>query len=362
MKAEKEKITTRQLMLLFIVSTFSPATRAFPTFTAKIAKEAGWLSPIVAFAGMVILVIVVQSFFKKDKSLNLSDVIYNILGKIIGRVIVSVYFVWILLLLAFYVRNYAERILTLILPNTTMNFFTITMLLLVFFVVRGGIVSLVRLNEVLFLGITIAFGITTILSFSNFDITNILPVSYKDILPITKAGYIIYAIWGIFLFMFFFADKVSDKERIKRLGIRSAFFLLCVSTALIAVTIGGLGQSLTTRISVPYFVTIKNISILNILERFESVILSIWVAADFVIISTLMYILVSIMKSLFKLSGTKSFVSPLTLITYFLTIGIAKNHFELESFLEYIVLPFSVILEFAAPIVLFAIGKVRKVI
>ncbi len=362
MKAEKEKISTRQLMLLFIVSTFSPATKVFPTFTAKIAKEAGWLSPIVAFAGLVVLVIVVQSFFKKDKSLNLSDVIYNILGKIIGRVVVSIYFVWILLLLAFYLRNYAERILTLILPNTTMNFFIITMLLLVFFVVRGGIVALVRLNEILFLAITIVFGITTIFSFSNFHITNILPVSYKDILPITKAGYIIYAIWGYFLFMFFFADKVSDKERIKRLGIRSAFYLLAVSTALIAVTIGNMGQSLATRISVPYFVTIKIISILNVLERFESVVLTVWVAADFVIISALMYILVSIMKSLFKLSGTKSFVSPLAFITYFLTICIAKNYFELVSFLEYIVLPFNVILEFAVPIVLFAVGKVRKVI
>lgn len=362
MKAGKEKISIRQLILLFIMATFSPVIRLFPELTAKMAKQAGWLSPVVSMIGLLALVFIVQSFFKSGKYLNLSDVYYNILGKFLGHILVAIYFIYIIILQALYIRYYAERFLSSILPDTSIHFFIIVMLAFVFYVVRGEIVPFARYNELLFNVFIITFGITTFLALFNVKITNLLPVSYKDILPVAKSTYVILAIWGYFLFMFFIADKVNNKEQIKRLGIKTTFFLSAVSIMIIIATVGVLGSSLTTRTSLPYFISIKEISILNTVERLESIALVIWIVADFIVITVLTYISVSILKSLFHLSETKPFINPILLITYFLSLALAKNRFELEAFSLYVTLPVNVILCFGVPLIVFIVGKIRKLI
>ena len=60
MKAKKEKVSTYQIMLLFIMITLSPAIRLFPTLTVKEAKQAAWLTPAVSAAAMIVLVLIVQ--------------------------------------------------------------------------------------------------------------------------------------------------------------------------------------------------------------------------------------------------------------------------------------------------------------
>lgn len=160
--------------------------------------------------------------------------------------------------------------------------------------------------------------------------------------------------------MFFFADKVNDKEHIKRLGIKTTVFITISSMLIIIITVGTLGSSLAERVSLPYILTVKEISVLNTLERLESITLSLWVAADCIIISVFTYILVYILNSLFRLSGTKALTGPVMLITYVLSLVLARNRFELEEFSNKIFIPFNVILGFVIPVIVFIVGKIRK--
>ncbi len=362
MKAQKEKISVRQLILLFIMVTFSPSIRVFPSVTASIAEQVGWLSPLMAATGLIVLVFIVQSLFKKGKDLNLSDIIYKIAGNFIGRIVVFIYFLWILILLALYVRYYTERILASIFPSTSMQFFIIIMLALVFYVIRGGLVPLARYSELIFILFIPGLSTIILLAFTKFKMTNILPVSFKDILPIATGSYNILGIWGYFLFLFFFADKVSDKEHIKKHGIKSALFVTIIAILIIAITIGVLGADLTSRMTLPFFAVVKTISLFNVIERLESALLSIWIIADFFIISVFAYIAISIVKSLFRTIGTKSFASPIILLTYTLSQYLAVNRFELEKFSNHFALQLNILLEFIVPLIIFVIGKIRKVI
>lgn len=350
-------------MIIFIMITFSPAIRLFPLYTSKVAKQAAWLSPIVAFIGMLILVIIFQSFFKKGTDLNFSDVISNILGKVLGRIVITLFLAYELILSAMHVRYYAERMLASIMPEVSIHFLLVVMLSFVFYVARGDIETLARFIELLFFAFVIAFGIISILALSNVKITNILPVSYLDILPITKGSTGIFIVWGYyFLLVFFFADHVNGRVQIKRFGIQASIFVLIVAILVIILTVGTMGQSLTSRVPLPYFVVVKVISILGTLEHLESVVLAIWVSADFILISVMVYAAVSIIKSLFKLSETKSFVSPVILITYIMSLYLAKNRFELEAFSTNIGTPLNIVWCGGFPLLLFVIGKIRKVI
>lgn len=359
---KKGKISTRQLMLLFIMSTFSPAIRLFPMLIAKQAKQAGWLTPIFSMIVMFPLIFIVQSFFENGKYSNLSDVFTSILGKFLGRMLVSIYFIGVMVLLALYVRLFAERISSSILPDTTIRFFILVILGLVFYVLRGGIVSLVRTNEFIFYSFMFIFGITSIMAIFNIKTKNLLPISYMDILPVAASSYAILGIWGYFFLMFFFGENVNDKENIKHFGVRTTAYITVISLVIITISLGVLGSNLSARVFLPYFITIKEISVLSTLERMEPIIVAIWIIADFIIISTFAYISVSILKSLFSLPNKRSITSPVILLTYILAMCIGRNRFELETFSEYIALPGNIILCFVIPIIVFIIGKIRKLI
>jgi spore germination protein KB len=292
--------------------------------------------------------------------MNLTDVYLKTLGKLPGYLIMILYLFAVLILLALYTRYYAERITSSIFPDTSISFFIIVMLALVFYIVRGGLVALARFNEMVFIVFIVLLGLGVFLSLFNVQINNLIPISTLDIIPVARTTPVILAIWSYFLFMFFFADKVNDKEHIKRLGIKTTIFITISSIMIIIITVGTLGSSLAERVSLPYVLTIKEISVLNTLERLESITLSLWVAADCIIISVFTYILLCILKSLFRLSGTKALTGPVMLITYVLTLVLARNRFELEEFSNKIFIPFNVILGFIIPFIVFIVGKIRK--
>lgn len=360
MFASREKISTRQAVILFLTLVYSPAIRIFPVFAAKIGERAGWLTPVLAVLPFICLVYIMQAMFKKEKGANLSDIFLKILGKIPGRVVLSLYLLWSMVLLGLYVRYFAERFLTSLLPNTPMPFFTLTILAAVFYAVRGGLVPLTRATEFLFLLFSVVFFLLFLLTLTNVEIINLLPVTHYDILPLMKSTYSILGIWAYFTFIFFFADKINDKEHIKRFGLQGAVYLVIMGVMLLIQTIGVYGYTIIERVSLPYFVVIQSISVLETIERIESVALAFWVIVDFVIISVFMYIIISIIKSIFSLSGTKSLVSPVTIFAYVFSFYIARNGFELANFSNNIGLAANIILGFVLPFIIFVIGKVRK--
>lgn len=360
--ASREKISTRQAMILFLMLVYSPAIRLFPVFAAKIGERAGWLVPVLAVIPFICLVYIMQTIFKNNKEANLSDMFFKILGNVAGRVLLFFYILWIMVLLGLYVRYFAERFLTSLLSNTPMPFFTLTIVVVAFYAVRGGIVSLTRTTEFLFLAFSVIFVVLFLLTLTNVKMINLFPVTYHDIWPLTKSTYPILGIWGYFTFVFFFADKINDKEHIKRFGLQSAVYLVIVTLMLLIQTIGVYGYTIIERVSMPYFVVAKSISLMDTVERIESIVLAFWVIVDFVIISVFMYIIVSMIKSLFSLSGTKSIISPIAIFAFIFSFYIAKNIFELANFSNYIGLSLNILFGFIVPFILFIIGKIRKII
>ena len=360
MNTTKDKISIRQAIILLFITTLSPAIRLFPQLTAKAAGKAGWLAPVVAIIPVIILIYIVNSFFKKNKSANLSDVYCNILGKIAGKIVISLTLIWILILLALYVRYYSERLLSSMMPNISNPFLIIVMLCLVFFATRKGLVSIARASEIFLAIFIFIFIISFIFVIPEMKYSNLMNVSYLDAWPIAKASYSVFAIWGYFLYIFFFADKISGKENIKRFSFRGLILLFFIVIMLLIMTIGSLGSTLTSHVALPFFLVIKNISIGTAFNHLESISLAVWIISDFIIISTLTLVITSIIKSLFKLSDTKPMVSPVLLFAGIGAMFLFKNRFELETFSKYILPTANVIFEFVIPILIFGIGKIRK--
>lgn len=360
MLASKDKISVRQAAILFLVMVYSPAIRILPSYAANEARYAGWLTPLFAVLPFIGLVFVMQALFQNNKDMNLSDLILRVFGGFLGRVILSLYLLWLIILLGSYVRFFAERFLSALLPNTSISFFTVSILVVAFYAVRGGIVQLTRTIEILFILFSAVFIILFLLTISNLNLANLLPVTYYDIIPLTKASYPAIGIWSYFTIVFFFGDKINDKENIRRFGWQSAIYLVITSLMLLIQTIGTYGYVIIKRLPLPYYIAIKSISLLNTIERIESLALSFWVIVDFAIIAVFLYINMSIIKSLFSLSEKKHMLSPVAVFAFVIAYYIGRNRTELYAFSKIVGLPLNVLFFFLFPFVLLLVGKIRK--
>lgn len=334
--------------------------RFFPVFTSEVAKRAGWLAPVAAAIPFLCIVFIMQALYRKEQEASLSDLYLRVFGKIVGRIFLVIMLLWTMILLGLYVRYFAERFLSALMPNTSMPFFAMTMLAVVYYAVRGGLIAFTRTVEFLFIVFSLVFLILFVMSIGNMEIINLFPVTHHDLWPIAKSTYYILGVWGYFSFIFFFADKINDKEHIRRFGMQGLVYIVITSMLLLVQTIGVYGYTIIRRAPQPYFLVIKAISILDTIEKIESVALAFWVIIDFVAISAFMLIVVSLIKSIFVIREGRSLVSPVTLFAFIFSFYIAHDRFELENFSRTIAPSINIITGIGFPLLLLIVGKIRR--
>ena len=95
-------------------------------------------------------------------------------------------------------------------------------------------------------------------------------------------------------------------------------------------------------------------------DRFESVMVSVWVAADFLLITLLIIVITTVIKNLFSLSERKYLATPVAAIGYIGSQYFTVNRFEIETFTSKFFIYVNIILLYIAPILVYIIGKIRK--
>ena len=207
---------------------------------------------------------------------------------------------------------------------------------------------------------SIVFTALFIFSLPHLEVINLFPVTYYDIIPLIKSSYSCIGIWGAFTYIFFFGDKINDKEHIKKFGLQGTVYLVITSLMILIQTIGVYGYSVIERVSMPYVFVVKSISVLETIERIESFVVASWIIVDFITISISIYVIANIIKSLFSLSELQPLLSPITIFAFIFSQYIARNRFELENFSRYINLAANIIFGFAFPLIILIVGKIRK--
>ena len=360
MLMEKNKITVRQAFIIFIVSTLSAAIRLFPEICSKLGEKAGWISPIISGIGLLLLCLVLNALFKNSAAGNLSDIFNLSLGTIAGKIVLFFYLFWSVILYLTYIRYYAERLLSSIFPNVDIKFFIFTMMIVVYIAARGKIEAFARFSELSFLLFTVVLIMFYALLIPDVKAGNLLPITYYDAVPAVKATYPILGIWGYITFLFFLGDHIINKDQIMKIGKQSIVYLIIMTTLLLVFIVGSLGPAVAERMPLPFFGATKLITIMETLDRLESVLLSIWVISDFIVITLFAILIMKMTKSLFSVSESKYFATPVILLGFFGSLYLTSSRFELELFSNTAGLIINYVFCFIIPVFVLAIGKLRK--
>ena len=149
---------------------------------------------------------------------------------------------------------------------------------------------------------------------------------------------------------------------------------VCLLAVLLSVfAIGMLGAELTAHLSYPFFTMLRNISIFHAVERFEALVVGLWVLPDFILISLMLMLASGGLRTVFgcppkpgegcKLLNLKNGRALIWLCAAAALAGgllLAPNSFNLEFYSRYLIPALTLGFTIGGISIIFVIGKLRK--
>ena len=301
MKRE-DSMSFRQYMAAVGVSLFSPVTRLLPKAVLEPAGFSGWLAPLAALPLLLGLVWLMGRLLTQEgRKVGLGDALLARLGPWGGRIVGALLALWMLFYGGVVLRAGSERILSTVYPDAALPLF-----------LGGGLV----------LSLTFALGqlrwagrsaFVTLLFF-----TGILAVVFAAALPalhwdylwppelvrwrgIVRGALSVADVLSPWVWFSFLRGGVTEDERSFPRSVRGVLLLCLAALVFLFSSIGDLGPELALRQQFPFYVMVKNLRLLNLLERFDAVIVVLWMMTDYVFVGML---LLSASIALHVLSGS----------------------------------------------------------
>ncbi len=293
----------RQYLAAAGVSLFSPVTRLLPKAVLEAAGFSGWLAPLPALPLLIGLLWVMGRLLRADgRRAGLAEALIVRLGPRLGRSVGTLLVLWLLFYGGVILRSGSERILSTVYPGSGLPLFLGGGLLLALIFALGKLRWAGRsafVTALFFAGI-LAVVFAAALPALHWDYVwppewSRRPEAALAVLPVAD----VLSPWVWFSFL---RDRVEEDERAFPRGTRGLCCVCLLTLVFLLTTVGDLGPELALRQQFPFYVMIKNLRLLNVLERFDAVIVVLWMMTDYVFLGML---LLSGSAGLHRLSGSR---------------------------------------------------------
>lgn len=355
----EKKITIKQLTFLLVTTVISTADIFLPSYVALNAAQDSWISIIIAaiVAPLIFTIYYKLAMIFKDRILF--TYIDEITGKVIGKVISALYLLFFLHVVILIMRELVEIMINVFMPLTPPTVFYIAMMIPIAYTVSKGFLAIVKLNELLFPIGMLLLGFVIILSIPKIDMSNFLPVLENGIKPPLMGAVSILAFMLESVIILFFFPHISEKEKALKGGL-SAFLILSFSLSLGVLAIGIFGAKATSGFHFAALEMVRNIKINDYLERFDSLVMALWVMGIYLKIVIFTYLLSKGFAETIKTEDYRFLILPLSTMLIPLSKNVSENLDGLYTFIQRY-FGFEVFwFEVFFPIMLYVIAKIKK--
>ena len=357
-----KEVTLRQITLMYLFISISTIMRQVPEALAKEAGRSGYLSPLWSVIATLPLTAIIILLIRSYPGLNIYEIMVQLLGKILSKIIISGYLLWILLAITAKVTIYSLTLQFTLMPKTRSEFFMVVLIILVFYALIRGMKTIFRFAELTLGTVLILFAVMFICALSRIRSDYLLPVSTINLPNTIMASKSVIAVGGNIIIALFFADKFGisvTKEQIRKLWFGVLTFTL-LAFVITFFTFGISGTSLTATLPFPFYITVKSISFFNTFERFEVLVTLICILSDFIAICIFAIILLRCFQWLFNLKQCNFLFVPITMIVFYLTYYVSSTQFEFNYLYQYLIINLNLIFQYVIPLLLAFLCLIKR--
>lgn len=356
-----DRITERQLTILIFVSLLSPMIRILPTSAVVFGGRAAWLSPFIAFVmGKILLGIMGAMWKNAPEGVGLADMAQLGLGGGAGRVFNVLVALWLTFYAGFVCRSAAERLLSTVYPNGSVSVFVITMLIIAVVTATGLTKSLSRTAEVLMPILVAVIAAVLLSAIPDVSGDNLLPVTYRDAKRIVYGALPIFNVTTAFVYFLYLAGHVQKKPAIRPNRFPWLAVIAAVALGVTFFTLGTIGENLAVSMENAFFMVIRNIKVLGVVERVEAVVVAVWIVTDFIFVAALLSIVAEIWRTVTGVKKRTAFVPVTAGIAGIAAFFIARDAFAFQKWSDVLIPAVNLVFTVALIPAVSAVGKLRK--
>lgn len=324
------------------------------------AKTDIWISILLAGGFGALIMIIYAKLMSYLPEKDFYETLEFFIGKAGSKIVIFLFTWYFFHTCALVLRNYGQFVVTIGLKETPLIAALIILIILCAMAVRAGIEVLGRWT-VPFLYCVIAFLLITVLLVSqNMNITNLLPLFDRGVVPIAKGtlGVVSFPFAEIIVFLFVFPafkKGISIKKvLLKGLAVGGTVILVTSLTDMLV-----LGPNIAESLYYPTFSTMATINYGDFLHRLEVVAAIVFILAVFVKITIYLFAVCKGTTRLLGLKNHRFIVIPISL----LVVNMAYSFDSMIYFHEWVfkVWPYyAPFFQIVIPIILLIIIETKK--
>lgn len=335
-----EKISATQLVMLIVINRFLFGFSFMPTVTMAPANQDAWIAEIIS--GLLIVLIAIPMLIMANRFENMSFAEYFevILGKHLGKIVCFVYALYLLVITLLTVILLSDFLLSSVLPETPMYAIIAFMIIPCIYASLKGLECIGRTSVLMSLFVFLVIILYAVLNTNHMNLMVFMPILHDS--KWTQIAYGAFVNASRFCDCFLFFTFIPYVEKTKRYSITKAFIILVITFTILNLLItiatqASLGIGLARTLRYPYFISIQQISLFNIIERIEFFNVIGWIIIFFYKISSTILAASLIMEQIFNSKSYKPFVIPFNIILVGVSLMTSISYYPImkKIFTEY---------------------------
>lgn len=354
----KEFISIKQMQLFIFIYSIG----SYLLFgRGSLAMQNAWISSIIAVLISIPVVLIYGRIVNRYPGKNFFDILEEVFGKIIGKIISILFILQSLFLCAYILNDFVDFI------KITALFKTPTVVLMIFigilsmWMIKEGIEVLAAWAQFFIRILLIFMVIMWIFLTPEMNIYNLQPIAHGNIKEIfsESVNLMTFPFTEILIFINFF-DCVKTKNNVKNSFLKPLIIsgVLCTIISMINLMI--LGPEGYSSFNYPGYEVIKRLKIQQEFQRVEIIVSTAFVIIEFLQINFCLLAVSKGVSKVFNLQSYKNIITPIIALLINLTYSIFKSSMESSEFSREYWTVYGMIFQVIFPIIIFIIILLKQ--
>lgn len=359
---DSHKISSKQIKTLIVTVTIGVGILSLPSKLVQIQGTDGWM--IIILGGLMIVppLIIINKIFDLYPNKGFFEIGEEVLGKWIFNIILIILLFHFIILSALVTRHLGEIIKAFLLFTTPIEFIILTFIITSSYLARSDIHIIGRASYHIYPVIVGYILIMSLISLSEMDLTNMLPVFQSNLRDVPKSlGTTFFSYSGMEMLLLFL-PFVEDKENTLKASLKGIGIVTTIYIIIFVITLSQYGLNSLKIQTFPTLSFVKEIDLPGFfIENLDGFVMGIWVIIIFATMAIYYYSAGSIFSRIVKTKGHDIFIIPLLPIIYIISL-MPPNIIALEETLGNISNYTGTFVIIFVPIIIYLIGyfKVRR--
>ncbi len=286
---EKDSMTFRQYLAAIGLSVFSPMSQHLPEAVLDHAGFSGWLAPLIVLPFLLGMAALLRHLTTAEgRAVGLGESLEKRLGRVPGKVLTGLLVLWLVYYGGFVLRSGGERIISTVYPTASLSIFLPLLLLLSLVFALGKLRWAGRSTLVLRLFFVVTLVMVLALALPSVNGAYVWPPSLRRPDRLLLAGLSAAEMMSPWVCFSFLRGQVCEDERSLLRAFRGILLLTLLTLLFLLAVIGDMGPELAKRQQFPFFVMVKNLRLFELMERFDALIVGLWMMTDYVFVGMLL--------------------------------------------------------------------------